>query len=451
MEMNDQDRKVLARILTNSSNSNNSIQYIKNKYSPGTILKSSSFPSLIIKFFGLKFYLDGVEQLYKKGEEISIYKNKIMTPEMIKVNEAIEIANKNGTSKGVPIYFKGNDFFRISKEQRELICNNFNVDRIELNISDLKKMMGNKTTSFAPITIICEDISELSIDDLEQLKVDFNIKDIRFKAPNLCAEQRHYYSVDEIIKCRTIIEQQILSKIRVPEIDDKKSQQLIIASQVMYLLAEYIEKDYEALDDGSDFKKHKKASNLLGGLLERRSICGGYAEVLRNTLACCGIESILISGFPQEGGEGHVWNQIKLGDDWYNCDLTLAREDILKGRETAELFCNDDAFYCSTDTFFITDPRTGKNVSKCTSHRKYNIAGCEKHSCNRPTLLGASTLFKPTEEIHMKVPTISMNEYLASKRELIHKIIQEQQEFYNLKNRYSNLDKENPEGWDINE
>jgi len=84
------------------------------------------------------------------------------------------------------------------------------------------------------------------------------------------------------------------------------------------------------------------ASSLVG-LITGKSICQGYAEILRNVLSCVNLESKVIQG---EGANGpHAWNQVKIGDKWYNVDITYAREDIINGEPSGDLFVSDEVFY----------------------------------------------------------------------------------------------------------
>lgn len=46
------------------------------------------------------------------------------------------------------------------------------------------------------------------------------------------------------------------------------------------------------------------------------------------------------------GKEGdHSWNLVKIGDFWFNVDLTIARENICEGKPSGNLFMSDMAFY----------------------------------------------------------------------------------------------------------
>lgn len=103
--------------------------------------------------------------------------------------------------------------------------------------------------------------------------------------------------------------------------------------------------------------------NLKGGLIEgKEAVCAGYAEILRNALALKGIESHYIQGFSEKEGEaGHAWNQVKIGNNWYNVDLTWDRDEILKqGKASSEMLKTDEEF---KDHDKYSDERT--NGEKC--------------------------------------------------------------------------------------
>lgn len=50
------------------------------------------------------------------------------------------------------------------------------------------------------------------------------------------------------------------------------------------------------------------------------AVCEGYAKAFQLLLNAAGIENAYIVG--KANGEGHAWNQVKLGNDWYNVDIT---------------------------------------------------------------------------------------------------------------------------------
>ena len=112
---------------------------------------------------------------------------------------------------------------------------------------------------------------------------------------------------------------------------------------------------------------------LTDGLLKNTAVCAGYADILRNTLACAGIYSEYIgASLDLEGGvtvdlndpEGHAWNRVRLDGDDYWTDLTWDANNILAGRYPLN--------YClkSSKDFGHSQYRVGINNEKW--------AGCDK-------------------------------------------------------------------------
>lgn len=81
----------------------------------------------------------------------------------------------------------------------------------------------------------------------------------------------------------------------------------------------------------------RKPYNLLGGLLEGKSVCQGYSVILRNALISCGIECESVFGY------GHAWNKVSLNGEWFNVDATWDRENIMY-REQPKYALKSDKF-----------------------------------------------------------------------------------------------------------
>lgn len=60
--------------------------------------------------------------------------------------------------------------------------------------------------------------------------------------------------------------------------------------------------------------------NAYSTLIEHRAICSGYAEVFKTFMDMMGVECIAITGLG--GNENHMWNMIKLDNEWYHVDVT---------------------------------------------------------------------------------------------------------------------------------
>lgn len=62
------------------------------------------------------------------------------------------------------------------------------------------------------------------------------------------------------------------------------------------------------------------AYTAYGALVLRQSVCDGYAEAFYIIMSCLGINCDIVVGSTDDGL--HAWNQIELGGEWYNIDLT---------------------------------------------------------------------------------------------------------------------------------
>lgn len=112
-----------------------------------------------------------------------------------------------------------------------------------------------------------------------------------------------------------------------------------------------------------------------GALVNGKAVCDGYAHAFQLLCSKMGIACSIIEGtsdFNDGKEEGHMWNCIKLGDDWYNVDVTwndinsaqffcerffylnLTDEAILKDHKFSPMFNSPD--YIGTTTFNIFLP-----------------------------------------------------------------------------------------------
>lgn len=96
-------------------------------------------------------------------------------------------------------------------------------------------------------------------------------------------------------------------------------------------------------------KKYHKSRNLSAGLieqegfdtynntidttLENRTVCAGYADILKNALTLAGVECIIDSGHAEYNRTtgrktgGHAWNKVKIDGKWYYADACWDREE----------------------------------------------------------------------------------------------------------------------------
>lgn len=118
--------------------------------------------------------------------------------------------------------------------------------------------------------------------------------------------------------------------IDIPEDYDRAAQIYEVVSSFIY---KYIKKEMTDFDKElavHDYivsnckygypESHDDAYTAYGALVLKQSVCDGYAEAFLVLMSCLGIDCDIVVGSTDEGL--HAWNQVKLGDDWYNIDLT---------------------------------------------------------------------------------------------------------------------------------
>jgi transglutaminase/protease-like cytokinesis protein 3 len=70
-----------------------------------------------------------------------------------------------------------------------------------------------------------------------------------------------------------------------------------------------------------DYDKSLEAGfNAYDALINGRAICSGYTECFKTFMDMLNIDNITISGVA--GEEQHIWNAVKLDNDWYQVDVT---------------------------------------------------------------------------------------------------------------------------------
>ena len=231
--------------------------------------------------------------------------------------------------------------FDFENNDSEQIVNMLNAkDNITLTITpaNLSRLDSNGTLKVPTRTII-KNANELNVEDLlkHQCISTVQISD----GHNTEKQQGEPYTREEYEKVRSEISK-IISQIEFPEEDDPNKEKKIFA-QVYKLLGQKIDYDYNAISEEEKNNERLQITcrNLLGGLLEHKCVCAGYADILRNVLACAGVYSEYVGAMPDfENGVplnlkdpgGHAWNLVMLDGQKYWTDLTWDANNIKTGR-----------------------------------------------------------------------------------------------------------------------
>lgn len=241
------------------------------------------------------------------AELVSDNKNKITNAIEIKENGTISIT-VNGSDLS-----KLTEAINLAKINNILVIDDGNCNWKE-NLTALKKVKGKVTIAIKDVS--CIDV-ELAQNLKEKLKIQ-NINVLDFEGVLEYEKNRFCYPIDTYIAIRQRIDE-LLENVDREEEELKQFLDIykILGTSLMYdnILEEDIE-EYSKINNA-------KASNLENGLLENKCVDSGFAEILKNCLAVLGIPSKIIRGSFAGTEENHVWNQVKLMDNWYNVDLAL--------------------------------------------------------------------------------------------------------------------------------
>lgn len=245
------------------------------------------------------------------------------------------------------------------------------------------QILKDKVSKDVKVQLLIKNASELSVEQLDELKESYNLSSIKIDDPeqSLNKQQTLPYDIDTYRKCRSTIDE-ILQGINLDDSEPNRDKKIF--GEVIKRLADHMSYDYVSLKkedaeeqqcleeiykqldeegisgmqrefaaktrlnnmrDERDSRTSVVCRNMEGGLLNNTCVCAGYAEIVRNVFACCGIDSKYVSGPNTKTMQsGHAWNQIKLDGQWYNLDLTWDRDLIVDGKQTKYTLKSDRDF-----------------------------------------------------------------------------------------------------------
>lgn len=101
--------------------------------------------------------------------------------------------------------------------------------------------------------------------------------------------------------------------------------------------------------------------NIYGALVENKVVCEGYAKAFKYIIDGLNIECILVSGEAINSSnqkESHMWNYVKLNDNWYGVDVTWDDPIIIGGFSKNTL--RHDYFLKGYNAFYNSHTPSGK-------------------------------------------------------------------------------------------
>ena len=266
-----------------------------------------------------------------------------------KFNKQIQVelptAQSEPITNSLEISENGEVFVTINNNELEKLTQNLNL----FKVTDIIVIVSNKYNLReyihilkrvkGKVSIAIKDCSCLSVKDAKALKEDLKIKYINiidFDGTLQYEKNRYCYTIENYIKIRTELD-------RLLEPVNPDSEELLKFLQVYKILGESIVYDELLESELLDYsiKNEDKNSNLENGLLEKKSVDSGFAEILKNALACIGMEAKIVRGNFSGIEKEYVWNQVKILDKWYNVDLgsDSKRMNNSKNKKLKPIYC----------------------------------------------------------------------------------------------------------------
>lgn len=81
---------------------------------------------------------------------------------------------------------------------------------------------------------------------------------------------------------------------------------------------------YTYLIDHIEYEESEHDQNIAGALWKKQAVCAGYARAMQYFLERLGIDCIYVEGESKDHAEGHAWNIVRIGEQYYYVDVTNA-------------------------------------------------------------------------------------------------------------------------------
>ena len=134
---------------------------------------------------------------------------------------------------------------------------------------------------------------------------------------------------------------------------------------------------YEYLINTVEYHEESEANqNIQSALLSRVSVCAGYARAFQYILHRMGMFCTYVTGKTDSGGD-HAWNIVRIGDAYYNVDVTWG-DPVFAGGGSSRQSMNYN-YLCCTDADLARTHKSEASVAlpACTddSYNYYRLNG----------------------------------------------------------------------------
>lgn len=336
---------------------------IKSKVSPHDLLMYSiryALPFQVFRdIYPLSELFKALEEMEKRGEDITNILNKKLLIEGIEDIQALNNFAQKSTDTEISKFrlkCEGNDIFEFGDVKK--IGKQFPYAYIDTDIESINRMnRQEKNYKGVPVIITIDNMGELPLEKLSDFEKKFDIigvrikdKDRKFYSNGATTGEYRPISLNDYKEARRVVDDEIINNLYVEENSSKMVQDTFLATQVIYLIANKIKYDEKKdeirkkMPTDEYLRYYHSARSNITGLITGKAVCGGFSEILRNVLSCVDIKCKTMPGRTDDD-KGHVWNQIELGNTWFNTDVTWAIENICEGKPSGDLFMSDEVFF----------------------------------------------------------------------------------------------------------
>lgn len=305
-----------------------------------------------------------------------------------------------------------------------------------LKIEDYIKINENRRNHTRVIISGTKDISTAFLEEHPEI-VEVQIIDEENRESD-CQEEP--YTREDFFKIRQKIDE-IKGKIEIPDISDENREKKIFM-QVYNVLGKMIDYNHYAVTEEGrkDSVLRITCRNLKDGLLKRKAVCAGYADILKNILGefgiradyigrdpeniekyaermgyaerialdeSLGLETMSIEEFAKMCGykdeAGHAWNSVELDGKKYLCDLTWDADNIKLEHFPLEYCCSSLEEFNSvgsgelTHDMFVTVDEG--EISEFSSEDQLRFLGFSEEEIERKLHPSLEDLLKSLEQL----------------------------------------------------
>ena len=205
-----------------------------------------------------------------------------------------------------------------------------------IDIKDLSKLDIRDLN----IILQIDRVSELSLEQLNKLLRIYKIKEIHLGQISYYHKcDKHFYDIMSKmydVDSSKMAELEKINKLTL-DIYDVETYTKIINKmndiinsikadnniQLLKQIFDYISNNIKYDDNGVEHTVINN-QNLYNVVFNNIGVCEGISKLYMQLLSLVGIDSIIVSNSNNKANGGHLWNQVKLDNNWYNSDVTSA-------------------------------------------------------------------------------------------------------------------------------